>query len=224
MTTLPGQALTGVAAATLAGRVYVIGGTRGGPVITPVNTLNIFNPAGGLDGGPELGTPRAYHAAVTGADGAIYAIGGVDGAGNALTSVERLDPGTNVWAAVASMPTARLGLAACVVGDKIYAIGGENSNGVPFATVEVFSTISRTWNSVALPSLIHARTRLAASAGPGGLIYAIGGLSSTSRTRRPPTSTAGISRRRRGRRCRRRWPPPQGSWRRRSAPTAACMP
>lgn len=189
VTTLPGQALTGVAAATLAGRVYVIGGTRGGPVVTPANTVNIFNPAGGLwTAAAPLGTPRAYHAAVTGADGAIYAIGGVDGAGNALTSVERLDPGTNVWAAVASMPTARLGLAACVVGDKIYAIGGENSNGVPFATVEVFSTTSRTWNAVALPSLIHARTRLAASAGPGGLIYAIGGLSSTS----PDTPAADV--------------------------------
>ena len=82
----------------VAGQVHVIGGTRGGPVITPVTTHNIFDPATdnwAPSGGTPLATARAYHAAVTGTDGAIYAIGGVDGVGNALSSVERLDPVTH---------------------------------------------------------------------------------------------------------------------------------
>ncbi|HEY6527000.1 MAG TPA: kelch repeat-containing protein [Solirubrobacteraceae bacterium] len=189
VTTLPGQPLTGVAAATVAGQVHVLGGTRGGPVITPVTTHNIFDPAtNAWAAGALLGTARAYHAAVTATDGAIYAIGGVDGLGNALSSVERLDPATHAWSAVASMPTARSGLAACAVGDMIYAIGGEDSNGAPLTTVEVFSRVTGTWNAATLPSLLHGRTKLAASAGPGGLIYAIGGLSSTS----PATPAADV--------------------------------
>lgn len=189
VTTLPGQALTGLAAVTLAARIHVLGGTRGGPVITPSATHNIFDPATATwSSGATLATPRAYHAAVTGTDGAVYAIGGVDGGGNALSSVERYDPIANTWSAMASMPTARSGLAACAVGDNIYAIGGRNTSGSPLTTVEVFNTVSRTWNAVALPSLLHARTNLAASAGPGGLIYAIGGLSTTS----PATPAADV--------------------------------
>jgi Kelch motif len=180
VTTLPGQPLTGVAVATLTGQVHVIGGTRGGPAIVPVTTHNIFDPAtNAWAAGALLGTARAYHAAVTATDGAIYAIGGVDAGGNALSSVERLDPVTHVWSAVASMPTARSGLAACAVGDNIYAIGGQDNGGAPLTTVEVFNRVSGTWNATPLPGLSHGRTKLAASAGPGGLIYAIGGLSST---------------------------------------------
>jgi hypothetical protein len=184
VTTLPGQPLTGLAAATLAGQVHVIGGTRGGPVPSPAATHNIFDPAGNSwapGGGALLNTPRALHAAVTGSDGCIYAIGGIgDAAGTAINSVERYDPVTQTWNAAPSMPTARSGLAACVVGDNIYAIGGHNSAvSAALTTVEVFNTVSRTWSSVTLPSLLQGRRNLAASAGPGGLIYAIGGLDGT---------------------------------------------
>jgi N-acetylneuraminic acid mutarotase len=192
VTTLPGQALTGLAAATLASQVHVFGGTRGGPVITPVTTHNIFDPATNswATSSGSLTTARAYHAAVTATDGGIYAIGGVDGGGNALNSVERYDPVTHTWSGMASMHAARSGLAACVVGDNIYAIGGEDINGVSLTTVEVFNTVTRVWNAVALPSLPHPRTHLAAALGPGavGLIYAIGGLSSTT----PATPAADI--------------------------------
>jgi len=189
VTTLPGQALTGLAATTLADRIHVIGGTRGGPVITPAATHNIFDPATSTwSSGANLATARAYHAAVTGTDGAVYAIGGVDGGGNVLASVERFDPVAGTWSPVASMPTARSGLAACVVGDNVYAIGGRNAGGAPLTTVEVFNTTSRTWNAVALPALLNGRTNLGAAAGPGGLIYAIGGLSSTS----PATPAADV--------------------------------
>ncbi|HEY1568028.1 MAG TPA: kelch repeat-containing protein, partial [Solirubrobacteraceae bacterium] len=189
VTTLPGQAFTGLAATTLAGRIHVIGGTRGGPVITPSATHNIFDPATSTwSSVANLTNARAYHAAITGTDGTIYAIGGVDGGGNVLNSVERYDPVANTWSAAASMPTPRSGLAACVVGDNVYAMGGRNASGAPLTTVEVFNTRFGTWNATVLPALLHSRTNLAASAGPGGLIYAIGGLSSTS----PATPAADV--------------------------------
>ncbi|MFL5863224.1 MAG: Kelch repeat-containing protein [Solirubrobacteraceae bacterium] len=179
-TTLPPPALTQLAAATLAGQVHVIGGTRGGPVVVPAATHSIFNPAtNAWTAGAALTTARAAHAAVTGSDGYIYAIGGITAGGGETNSVERYDPAADAWSPVASMPTPRQGLAACVVGTNIYAIGGQNSPSQALTTVEVFSTVLGTWNAVALPSLPLGRTQLAASAGPGGLIYAIGGLDSS---------------------------------------------
>ncbi|MFL5861466.1 MAG: kelch repeat-containing protein [Solirubrobacteraceae bacterium] len=176
-TTLPGQARTQLAAATIGGQVHVIGGTRGGPVVTAVTTHDIFNPAANAwTTGPDLGTARAGHAAATGADGYIYAIGGIDGATGAATgTVERWRPGDATWTAMPSM-TPRQGLAVCVLGNLIYAIGGQSGAGAALTTVEVFDTVAGTWNATALPSLSPGRAWLAASAGPGGLIYAIGGL------------------------------------------------
>jgi kelch-like protein 18 len=58
------------------------------------------------------------------ADGRIFAIGGYDGS-NRLATVEAYTPSTNSWATVASIPTARDGLAAVVSADgRIFAIGG----------------------------------------------------------------------------------------------------
>ena len=47
----------------------------------------------------------------------------------------------------------------------------------------MFNTLSGAWNAVALPAaqqLPHGRAWLAAAVGPGGLIYAIGGLDASS--------------------------------------------
>ena len=174
--TLQGQPLTKLAAATLAGQVHVIGGTRGGAVVVPVPTHNIYNPAtNSWSAGHDLGTPRAGHAAVAAPDGHIYAIGGVvDTSGSVTNSVERYNPATDTWGGVAPMTTARQGLAACILGDYIYVIGGQNTGSLALNTVEVFSTVSGTWTTG--QSLPLGRTWLAASVGPGGLIYAIGGL------------------------------------------------
>ena len=179
--TLSGQPLTQLAAATLAGQVHVIGGTRGGPVVAPVKTHNVYNPASNSwSSGPDLGTARAGHAAVAAPDGYIYALGGIDGSTSQATgSMERWRPGDSAWTAMPSL-TARAGLAACVVGNYIYAIGGQNTTSLALGTVEVFDTVAGTWNTTVLPLLSSGRAWLAASVGPGGLIYAIGGLDSSS--------------------------------------------
>ena len=185
--TLPGQAVTKLAAANLGGQVHVVGGTRGGAVVIPVKTHNIYDPASNVwSTGPDLGTARAGHALVAAPDGYIYALGGIDGAtGQATGSVERWKPGDMAWTPITSTPpmTARAGLAACVVGNLIYAIGGQSGAGAALTTVEVFNTAAGSWNTTALPAaqqLPHGRAWLAASLGPGGLIYAIGGLDASS--------------------------------------------
>jgi hypothetical protein len=182
VTTLPGQAFTGLAAAAVNGQVHVLGGTEVGPNPSGEPTHNIFNPAtASWDpvGGMALNPPRAFHVAATGTDGCIYVFGGVDAGNTPLDSVERYDPTTGLWSTAASMPHgARWGMAACVAGDNIYVIGGQSATSTALRTVELFNTKAGMWFTVSVPSLSVGRTKLAAAAGPGGLIYAIGGLDS----------------------------------------------
>lgn len=124
-------------------------------------------------------TARAQLAAVVGADGKIYAIGGSVG-GNASGAVEVYDPGTDSWTTRAPMPTPRYGLAT-VLGsdDRIYAIGG-NYNSVssagPSVVVEVYDPTNNSWTS--LPSLPVGRSDVAA-AWSGATLYALGGYDGT---------------------------------------------
>ena len=53
----------------------------------------------------------------------VYAVGGWDGDRH-IPSVERYDEEKNEWEAVASMGTRRSGLGACVLGGRLYAVGG----------------------------------------------------------------------------------------------------
>jgi len=165
---------TNLAAAAANGVIHAIGGSDGSG---PLATHEIYNPVtGAWTSAPPLPTARADLAAVTGPDGRVYAIGGVAGPAGSpsyLGVVEVYDPAAGGWAAGPSMPTPRGRLAACVLGGLIYAIGGENAAGA-LTSVEVLDPVAMTWGT--LPALPAARTGLAASAGPGGLVYAIGGL------------------------------------------------
>jgi hypothetical protein len=51
-------------------------------------------------------------------------------------SVIEYVPSTNTWKEQIPMPTARFGLAAVVVNEKIYAIGGDNSKSNRLNVVE----------------------------------------------------------------------------------------
>jgi N-acetylneuraminic acid mutarotase len=118
-------------------------------------------------------TARFGLAAATGADGRIYAIGGLYG--SVLNTVEAYTPGLNLWSTRASMPTAREALAAAAAFDgRIYVFGGEGSLGTAVNTAEAYNPFSNTWSTVApMPT---ARIGVTAATGRDGRIYAIGGL------------------------------------------------
>src|SRR5213075_3082754 len=121
-------------------------------------------------------TARTDLAAVAGADGKLYAIGGRVG-GSASGVVEVYDPTTDSWTTRAPMPTPRYGLAVVRGTDgRIYAIGG-NYKSVQDAgasiVAEVYDPAANTWQS--LPSLPVPRYDLAAAVDASGTIYAIGG-------------------------------------------------
>jgi N-acetylneuraminic acid mutarotase len=116
--------------AELNGKLYAIGGgdpSLGGRI--EVTRVDVYDPSSDswtLDAIPRMSTPRTHLEPETPVvNGKIYVIGGWDGY-STLNSVEEYDPTTNSWRKIASMPTARYGLATAVVGNKIYAIGGDS--------------------------------------------------------------------------------------------------
>jgi N-acetylneuraminic acid mutarotase len=73
----------------------------------------------------------------------IYAIGGGKAtSGPAFRTVEAYDPATDTWSTnIPSMITGRFALAACVVNQEIYAIGGAQGSReelISFAIVEAY--------------------------------------------------------------------------------------
>jgi N-acetylneuraminic acid mutarotase len=85
---------------------------------------------------------------------------------------------SNTWTALAALPSARLSLAAAVVEPSagrpvLYAIGGDDGNGVTIATVDAYDFTSRTWSSKApLPTPLESA---AGAAVIDGRIYLAGG-------------------------------------------------
>jgi len=131
-------------------------------------------------------------------NGRIYAIGGSQGFGSSLNTVEVYDPSSNSWrssndppgtaGAPAPMPTARYELAVAAVNGKIYGIGGHGGPNQELNTVEAYDPATNTWSTdvevvspkgvvlhIPLAPMPTARSDLAAAA-VNGKIYAIGGF------------------------------------------------
>ena len=85
-------------------------------------------------------------------NGKIYVIGGafwdMVGTPTPFSAVEEYDPVADTWEKKSDMPTARAAFAACVLGTKIYAMGGSKTlleaNG-GMATVEIYDTLTDSW-------------------------------------------------------------------------------
>ena len=126
-------------------------------------------------------------AAVSGGDGLVYAIGGVNGSGygsgppstNQVFVYDPGNPGSDTWSAAPPLvagPRRNFGAATDNQG-RIYVIAGYTPE-FPLATVERFDPSLGYW--ARLPDLPDARQGLAAATGGDGLIYAMGGVPSAS--------------------------------------------
>ena len=164
------------------GRIFVISGFC--PYGKPrqlTNAVRVFHPD--RDTWTEtspIPTPRASPGAAVGPDGKIYVVGGIDRDAK-YNVVEAYNPERDTWVRLKPMPTKRDdGL--CAVAAKgadgrvrIYAIGGRDDSkpGNGLNTVEAYDPPIETWTSMTpMPTHRHA---LAATLGPDGRIYAIGG-------------------------------------------------
>uniref|UniRef100_A0A671MZ71 Kelch-like protein 5 n=1 Tax=Sinocyclocheilus anshuiensis TaxID=1608454 RepID=A0A671MZ71_9TELE len=85
-------------------------------------------------------------------NGFLYAIGGHDAPASSLASrlsdcVERYDPKTDMWTAVAPMSLSRDAVGVCLLGDRLYAVGGYDGQ-VYLNTVEAYDPQTNEWTQV----------------------------------------------------------------------------
>jgi N-acetylneuraminic acid mutarotase len=171
---------TEVAAATVGGRIYVIGGFEE-PTLGNVLHFAITSSVEEYDPATNRWTVKApmpvglHHVGIGVVAGRLYIIGGYKQAGlsvwGPVATVYVYDPVTDAWSEGAPMPTARGALSVTVHDGKLFAIGGYEGR-ANSAAVEVFDPAQNTWSAhTPLPT---PRDHLA-TATAAGKVYAIGG-------------------------------------------------
>lgn len=153
------------------GKVLVTGGiqampttpTQLEPVHQTVNTSELYDPVlGTWTNGPNLGTPRAGHMAVTRPDGKVALVGGISWDSviilGWLPTVRRTmdlyDPVANTMAAGPQMATARSLIDPLPLGNDRWLFAGGisaltlTSQGTPTATAEIYDAVNNTWTTV----------------------------------------------------------------------------
>ncbi len=181
------------------GKFYALGGSDSVGNVTA--EVDAFNPATNswTVEAPLPGVGRCDLGAVTGPDGRIYAIGGIEfncnsGPGwEGLNTVDAYTPATNSWTSVANLPAddgyvGRSAFGVTVGSDgRIYVIGGTEGSDCcapgnrETPTVLRYTIATNTWRFIApLPTTgpLYYQPAAATSAGMKGRVYLFGGSSS----------------------------------------------
>jgi N-acetylneuraminic acid mutarotase len=171
---------TEVAAATVGGKIYLVGGFEE-PSISNVVNLSITPVVEEYDASTDKWSSKAsmpvglHHVGVGVVGGRLYVIGGYKQSGlsvwGPVATLYAYDPAVNAWTELAAMPTARGALSVSVHEGNLYAIGGFDGKGNS-AAVEVYDPAKNVWSTRA--SLPTPRDHLA-TATAAGKVYAIGG-------------------------------------------------
>uniref|UniRef100_A0A6Q2XCM6 BTB domain-containing protein n=1 Tax=Esox lucius TaxID=8010 RepID=A0A6Q2XCM6_ESOLU len=139
-----------VGVAVLNGKLYAVGGRDGSSCLRSVecfdphtNRWSCCAPMAKRRGGVGVATWNSF----------LYAIGGHDAPASSLASrlsdcVERYDPQTDAWTAVASMSISRDAVGVCLLGDRLYAVGGYDG-AVYLSAVEAYDPQTNEWAQVA---------------------------------------------------------------------------
>jgi N-acetylneuraminic acid mutarotase len=119
--------------------------------------FNLDNPSAGWVARAPILTSRTHMGAVTIAK-KIYAVGGQknqDAAESPQAALERYDPATDTWTALASMPFGRSHIASAtvVVNNHIVTLGGETTYQSSINNVTAYDPVSNSWQELTpLPS------------------------------------------------------------------------
>ena len=170
---------TGLAAAELNGKLYVLGGYNTIDRSTHYeNTLEEYDPTTNQWTRRSPMPTARYGLGLAAIGGRLYAVGGSTNGGQVGT-LEVYDPATDTWTTKAPMPTVRVHSGVAVVNGVLYVIGGWvndgglNSHLGRLSTVEAYDPATDRWTTKApMPT---ARAALGAAA-VDGIIYAIGGF------------------------------------------------
>uniref|UniRef100_A0AAZ3SJU6 BTB domain-containing protein n=1 Tax=Oncorhynchus tshawytscha TaxID=74940 RepID=A0AAZ3SJU6_ONCTS len=138
-----------VGVAVLSGKLYAVGGRDGSSCLRSVecfdphtNRWSCCAPMAKRRGGVGVATWNGF----------LYAIGGHDAPASSLASrlsdcVERYDPQTDAWTAVAPMSVSRDAVGVCLLGDRLYAVGGYDGT-VYLNTVEAYDPQTNEWTQL----------------------------------------------------------------------------
>jgi N-acetylneuraminic acid mutarotase len=165
----------------LDGKIYVISGSTGYDVNLSA-AVQVYDPRrDSWSQASPIPTPRTSAGSAVGPDGKIYVIGGQD-AERRMNVVEAYDPAKDRWTSLAPLPTPRDATQAVAAKGAdgrvlIYVMGGRgplhDRKRENYSTVEAFDPEVGTWSTKApMPTRRHAH---AATLGPDGRIYVIGG-------------------------------------------------
>jgi N-acetylneuraminic acid mutarotase len=123
--------------------------------------------------------PSARRAlAVGAANGLVFAIGGLNGAGSAISSVMGYNPSTNSWSSKAALPASRsTGNGAATINGTIYVAGGQDAGGGLTRTLFAYNASTNHWTTRAS---MPVASGCGGSAVIGGKLYVFGGCTSTS--------------------------------------------
>jgi N-acetylneuraminic acid mutarotase len=161
-----------LSASTVNGKIYAIGGMNSGG-LAGMQKVEEYDPATDTwdTTKADMPTGRGYLATAV-VNGKIYAFGGDKSWPfdlNFADATEEYDPATDTWTQKADMPTARTGLCACVVDEKIYVFGGQP----PVKKNEMYDPATDTWSvKTDMPTARRSPTCGVVN----GKIYTFGGI------------------------------------------------
>ncbi|MBN3308216.1 kelch-like protein 1 [Amia ocellicauda] len=139
-----------VGVASLNGKLYAVGGRDGSSCLSSMecydphtNKWNVCSPMSKRRGGVGVST----------CDGFLYAVGGHDAPASNQSShlsdcVERYDPKTDTWTTVAPLSLPRDAVGVCLLGDKLYAVGGYDGQ-TYLQTMECYDPQTNEWTKMA---------------------------------------------------------------------------
>ncbi|XP_044835858.1 kelch-like protein 1 isoform X2 [Mauremys mutica] len=139
-----------VGVAALNGKLYSVGGRDGSSCLSSMeyydphtNKWNMCAPMCKRRGGVGVAT----------CDGFLYAVGGHDAPASnhcsrLLDYVERYDPKTDTWTMVAPLSMPRDAVGVCLLGDKLYAVGGYDGQ-TYLNTMESYDPQTNEWMQMA---------------------------------------------------------------------------
>ncbi|XP_004407396.1 PREDICTED: kelch-like protein 1 isoform X1 [Odobenus rosmarus divergens] len=139
-----------VGVAALNGKLYSVGGRDGSSCLSSMeyydphtNKWNVCAPMCKRRGGVGVAT----------CDGFLYAVGGHDAPASnhcsrLLDYVERYDPKTDTWTMVAPLSMPRDAVGVCLLGDRLYAVGGYDGQ-TYLNTMESYDPQTNEWTQMA---------------------------------------------------------------------------
>lgn len=87
-------------------------------------------------------------------NGLLYAVGGINGAGDTVRSAEAFNPSTQQWTPLPSMHEPRRSFGVAALNGLLYACGG-NDGMHDLATLEVYDPKTRRWKLLAPMRYVH---------------------------------------------------------------------